>query len=114
MFDSQRPESMDLDHGYPNSVEGQLLGANSGSQPRVTGNSCTMSTKIIGRGKGLGYCVESSVIPRPESGRRIALNLALQTPEAGIRSGTPCEKGGTQAADSQTSRGEGKCTEENC
>jgi hypothetical protein len=66
MFDSESPQQMTLEQGYPISVEGQLLGPNPGGPPRVTGSFCTMGTKTFRDGKLLDHCVATDVVPPPQ------------------------------------------------
>jgi hypothetical protein len=65
MFDSQSPESMALDQGYPIAVEGQLLGPYPAGPVRFTGSFCTMGTRLFAQDKDLGHCVVSNVDPGP-------------------------------------------------
>jgi hypothetical protein len=58
MFDSEGPELMTVEQGYPISIEGQLLGPYPEGKPRVTGSLCTM-------GKLLDHCVSTEVAPSP-------------------------------------------------
>ena len=45
MLHSQAPESMEVDQGFPNSIEAQFLGGN-GTDERPTGNLCTPGTHV--------------------------------------------------------------------
>jgi len=65
MFDSESPQQMALDQGYPISVEGQLLGPYPPGPPRVNGSFCTMGTKTFSGGKLLDHCLPTQVAPAP-------------------------------------------------
>lgn len=47
MFHTQSPESMEIDHGWPVSLEFQLLGGLEDGNERTTGNVCTPGTHIL-------------------------------------------------------------------
>lgn len=47
MFHTQSPESMEVNHGWPVSLEFQLLGGLSDGNERTTGNVCTPGTHIL-------------------------------------------------------------------
>jgi hypothetical protein len=65
MFDSESPELMTVEQGYPISIEGQLLGPYPEGKPRVTGSFCTMGTKMFSQGKPLDHCINTNVVPSP-------------------------------------------------
>jgi hypothetical protein len=61
MFHTQSPESMEIDHGWPVSLEFQLLGGLSDGKERHTGNVCSPGTHIILNGKlEKTHCIDSN------------------------------------------------------
>ena len=61
MFHTQSPESMEIDHGWPVSLEFQLLGGLSDGKERHTGNVCSPGTHIILNGKlDKTHCIDSN------------------------------------------------------
>ncbi|HMP29554.1 MAG TPA: DUF1080 domain-containing protein [Saprospiraceae bacterium] len=60
MIHGQTPESMLKDQDFPISIEVQLLGGKSDSQPRPTCNLCTPGTHVVYEGKlDTRHCIES-------------------------------------------------------
>ncbi|MCC3860361.1 3-keto-disaccharide hydrolase [Pseudemcibacter aquimaris] len=61
MFHTQSPESMEIDHGWPVSLEFQLLGGLNDGKERHTGNVCTPGTHITIHGKfEKEHCLDST------------------------------------------------------
>jgi len=61
MFHTQSPESMEIEHGWPLSLEFQLLGGLNDGKERHTGNVCTPGTHIILNGKlEKTHCMDSN------------------------------------------------------
>lgn len=61
MFHTQSPESMKIDHGWPVSLELQLLGGLNDGKERHTGNLCTPGTHVIINGKlEKTHCIDSN------------------------------------------------------
>lgn len=61
MFHTQSPESMEIEHGWPVSLEFQLLGGLSDGNPRPTGNLCTPGTHVLINGElETEHCINST------------------------------------------------------
>ncbi len=61
MFHTQSPESMLKDHGWPVSLEFQLLGGRGDGEERHTGNLCTPGTHVIINGAlEKEHCIDST------------------------------------------------------
>lgn len=61
MIHSQAPESMTLPQRFPASIEVQLLGANSDTESRPTGNFCTPNSHVEMAGELITkHCINSS------------------------------------------------------
>ena len=60
MYHGQLPDSMDVDQGFPVSLEGQFLGGN-GIDERSTGNLCTPGMDVVIDGETItDHCISSS------------------------------------------------------
>jgi hypothetical protein len=61
MFHTQSPDSMEIIHGWPVSLEFQLLGGLSDGNERPTGNVCTPGTHILIKGELVKqHCINST------------------------------------------------------